>query len=480
MPLSTRRLLAAPLQQGHPNLANWLARVLPSWLHKTGEGSYRPGPYQLGDGWLSATAGRFSNFWQMGYSVQSYGEANAMVEACVSAYAQTVAMCPGDHWRATPEGGRERVTNSALSRIIRQPNDYQSISDFLLNLTHALYEKGEGFAYAARNGRGEIEELHLMPIAQPLIGTDGSIFYHLGGNDIAERRFDFSLPVPARDVLHVRLHTPRHPLKGVSPILASVLERALAGAALNQQVTFYLNQARPSFMLESDQKLTKAQTDQLRERWNEQTQGENAGGTPILAWGLKAKPVSVSPADARLADMLKIANESIALAFRMPLAVLGLGATTFANTEALMSSWKASGLGFALNHIEEAFGHLFRLTGQPDEYLEFDTEALMRSNFKDRIDGLARGVISGIFAPDEARNKEGLPRVPGGVGAEPRVQQQVVPLSYGHKMEPPDNSVAPPAPAPEPIETTEDEDAARSYYSRHIDGLVAQHSERLH
>ena len=73
------------------------------------EGEYRPGPYQLSDGgWLSAKAGRFWNFWQMGYSAQPYGEAGAMVEACISAYAQTIAMCPGDHWETTLDGGRKR------------------------------------------------------------------------------------------------------------------------------------------------------------------------------------------------------------------------------------------------------------------------------------------------------------------------------------------------------------------------------------
>lgn len=423
---------------------------------KAREGGYRPGPYVTNDGWISKKAGQFWNFWQMGYNAQPYGDSSAMVEACISAYAQTVAMCPGDHWKTTTDGGRTRVTTSALSRVLRKPNDYQSISDFLLNLTRTLYEKGEAFAYAgSRNDRKEIAELHLMQHGKPLIGSDGSIFYNLSGNDIAERRFDLHTPVPARDVLHVRLHTPRHPLKGVSPILATVLERAMAGAAMNQQVAFYLNQARPSFMLETEAQLTKEQTEQLRERWNEQTQGDAAGGTPILAWGLKAKPVTIGAKDAELAALLKITDQSIALAFRMPMAVLGVGDTPFASTEALMSSWRASGLGFALNHIEEAFGLLFNLKGQPDEYLEFDTEALMRSNFKDRIEGLARGVISGIYAPDEARNKEGLPVVAGGVGAEPRVQQQVVPLSYGAAMQPP--AVATTTPEPTPATDVQDE-----------------------
>lgn len=432
-----------------------LGRMLPGFLRRHAEGEPRPGPWMLSDGWLPTSVGKFLNFWQMGRDVQPYGAANAMVEACISAYAQTAAMCPGDHWRTKEDGGRERITTSALARVLRRPNDYQTISDFLMNLTRRLYEHGEAFAFAVRNDRNEVDQLHLMMHGMPLIGADGSIFYGLGGNEIAERRFALGLPVPARDVLHVRLHTPRHPLRGVSPILATVLERAMAGAALNQQVAFYINQARPSFMLETDQQLNAEQTEALRKRWNEQTQGENAGGTPILAWGLKAKPVTIGAKDAELAALLKITDQSIALAFRMPLAVLGIGDTPFASTEALMSSWKASGLGFCLNHIEEALGQLFRLKGQPDEYVEFDTAALMRSNFKDLIEGLSRSVISGIHSSDDARSEIGLPSTPGGFGRMPRVQQQVVPLDWHERQLTAPQQPEPPAPDASPDPTTD-------------------------
>lgn len=146
--------------------------------------------------------------------------------------------------------------------------------------------------------------------------------------------------------------------------------------------------------------------------------------------------------DGDLASLLKMTDQNIAIAFRIPLQILGVGDTPFASTEALMAQWKASGLGFALNHIEEAFGQMFQLTGQPDEYLEFDTDALMRSNFKELIDGLSKSVISGMHSPDEARNQVGLPIVPGGFGKMPRVQTQVQPLDY----EPPTPAKALPPP----------------------------------
>jgi HK97 family phage portal protein len=423
------------------------------------EGGRTSGPYALSDGWLPA--GSALNWWQTGGTILPYGESSAMVEACVSAYAQTVAMCPGDHWRKLENGGRERVAGSALSRVIRRPNDYQSISDFLLNLTRRLYSHGEAFAVATRNDRGEIAELHLMRTGYAMLAAGGEIFYSLGGNEVVDARFSFASPVPARDVLHVRLHTPRHALKGVSPVLSTLLDQELAGAALSQQVQFYLNQARPSFMLETDQVLTREKATELRHLWNEQTQGANAGKTPILTAGLKAKPVTSTPSDSQLAELLKMGEQNVALAFRVPLQVLGIGGAMPGSTELLMQSWIASGLGFALNHIEEAFGLLFRLRGMPDEYLEFDTRALLRSAFREQMEGLFRGVIGGIYSPDEARALVDLAAVEGGHGSMPRVQQQVVPLSYGTEMKPPDpNKAAAPAPAAPASEPEEDADAA--------------------
>lgn len=423
-----------------------LTRIASAFGLKAAEGAYRPGPYFLSSGWLSAKAGKFLNWWQMGHSLRPYGEGGAMVEACVSAYAQTVAMCPGTHWYSTGDGGRESVTTSALARILIEPNDYQSMSDLLLNMTRRLYEGGECFGLAVRNNRFEVAEIHWMRNGFPMLADDGSIFYRLSGNEIVERRFDLSAPIPARDVLHIRLHTPRHPLRGESPILAAALDMALSGAALSQQVAFYVNGARPSVYLETAEKLTAPEAQDLRQRWNDQTQGENAGGTPILAWGLQAKTVDFKAGDGQLADMLKLSDQAVALAFRVPLQILGIGGTPFASTEALMSSWKATGLGFCLNHIEEAFGRLFGLEGFPYEYLELDTNALLRSSFKEMIDALSTGTRR-VMTLNEARKMIDLPKKPG--GDEILVQIQDVPLSAAGKAAATPPAVSAPAtPAP--------------------------------
>jgi len=418
---------------------------------KAVEGSFRPGPYYLPitGGWLPD--GAALNWWQQGYLPQYATTQSAMVEACVSAYSQTVAMCPGDHWRSKTNGGRDRVTTSALARILRYPNAYQTISDFLLNMVRSLYTTGNAYALGLRNDRFECDSLHIMhpTISRPRLAEGGEIFYWLGGNDVIARMFgEPMVMVPQRDVLHIKLHYEQRyprPLIGESPICAAYQNIMTSQMIAQQQNSFYMNEARPSAVLSTDLVLDKDQVQALRDRWNEQVKGIAKGGTPILTAGLKVSPWAVAGRDASTAEILKLSNEQIALAFRMPLQILGISGAPAGSTEMLMQNWIATGLGFCLNHVEECMGNFFGLKGQPDEYLEFNTNVLLRSLLKDRIEALVRGVQGGVYSPNEARNAENLPDVP--FGDEPRVQQQVVPLSAaGAIPAAPPSPSAPPAP----------------------------------
>ena len=303
-----------------------LSRILRPFSGKSLEGQYREGPYYLPytNGYLSADVGQWLNWWQMGYDPQG-GGTSAMVEACVNAYSQTVSMCPGDHWRAKANGGRERVTNSDLSRVIKEPNDYQSISDFLLNLVRSLYVDGNAYALALRNNRFEVDSLHLMHAksSTPIV-RDGEIFYSLGGNEIISQRIagasDRIITVPARDVLHVKFHTSiPNSLKGESPLRAVGLDLATSNEMAAQNLAFYRNQAKPSFVLTTDQKYTAEQMKALHDAMNNRSRGENQGKTMIFTDGMKPVPISMSAQDSQMVEIMRLADQRIAIALGVPL-----------------------------------------------------------------------------------------------------------------------------------------------------------------
>jgi len=452
-------------------------RLLGAPQTKAAEGEYRPGPYIVTnpDGYLPDAWGRYLNYWQLGYDPIS-GGSSAVVQACVQAYAQTIAMCPGDHWRGLADGGRERVSNSALSRILRKPNDYQSRSDFILNLARDLYLHGNTYALAFRNQRFEVESLHSFdPKSSRPVVIKGEIFYELAGNVIIEsdrRGFGFSqygpgIVVPARDCLHIKLEAKAgDPLVGIAPLRHAGASIAAQNLIASQLINVFGSMSRPAGVIETEQNLSKEQADGLRARFNEAWRGIDnlGGGPPILTNGFKFHGISMSAKDTELAVAARLTQDDIFMVFGVPPAILGLtDKGSFASTEALMQFWLSRGLGFALNHIETALDQFFGLKGWPDDYSELDTHALLRVAYKDRIDALTRGVQGGIYSPNEARAAEDLGAVEA--GDEPRVQQQVVPLSAWDAAPPatprPD---APPAapPAAGDEEELEDEDEAEA------------------
>ena len=433
-----------------------LARLIPRQkANPAGEGNWHPGPYTVSGGVLPSAWGQFLNYWQMDYDPIQL-PSNSIVEACTWAYIRAVAQLPGHHKKELGNGGTETVTTSALSRVLRAPNGYQSPSDFLVHLVRSLLLTGNSYWIAQRNDRHEVTALHWTDPrhcrvrearvqGQPF----SEVFYEISDNPLLKFESIASTPgviIPARDVFHVKLATPCHPLVGETWLKALALELANRNSIGNAASTFANNQSRPSGVITTDLVLTSAQTAELKERWNAASVGLNAGGVPILTHGLKFQPMGMSNEDAQLIEQLKLNDRTVAAVFGVPPMLVGIseGGST-KSAEAQMAEWLSSGLGWLINHIEVSLDQFFGLDVVPAgrEWTEYDTRILLRAAFAERIEGLVRGVQGGVFSPNEARELEGYKAVEA--GDEPRVQQQLVPLSW----EPPE-----PAPAVASVQET--------------------------
>ena len=389
------------------------------------------------------------NFWQEDKHLDACGE-NTAVEACVSAITQTIAMMPLQHWHIDGDGGKTRMTG-AVARVLRRPNSYQTQTDFILNLLRGELMTGNGVAYVTRNNRNEITHMHLIPpkSAVPYVDPDSNeVFYSVSGNPMIYT--DDGLMIPARDILHIRSNTPGHPLIGETPLAAAGMAAAAGNAVQGHNAHFTRNMARPSGVLETDIKMSKEEIAFLRAAWKDHTTGNNSGGTPILTHGLGWKPMTLNAVDSEMIALYKLTVLDIARVFRVPPPVIGaMESSTFNNVEAMMKSWIATGLGYTIRHIEESLDRLFDLP--PTQEIMFDTDVLLRSDFAARMDGLSKGVQAGIFSPNEARRKEGLPEAKD--GEEPRLQQQVVPLSFHYQEQ---NKPQPVTEEQPPMATEED------------------------
>lgn len=418
------------------------------------------------------------NFWQEGKD-PIHLEACSAVEAGVSAYAQTVAMLPGMVWQRRDDNGLKALPDSPLAKVLANPNDYQTRSDFILNQVRALYFRGNAYAFGPKDRDGITTSLH--PIhpdhVAPYVNRDtNDIFWSVAPTDLTpgakEWPLDNARLVPDEFIWHVHMATPFHPLCGVSPLTSCALSIATNVNMNRQTLAFLANMSRPSGTLNTDLKMSAANVEELRQRWKAHSQGDGIGGTPILTHGLKWTALNLDAPDSQLIEFYKLSIADIARALRIPLPLIGvMDQATFNNAETLMQFWKASGLGWLLEHIELSLDKFFGLP--QGQFCEFDTDALLRSEFKTRIDALARGVQGGIYSPNEARAREGLPEVDG--GEMPRVQQQLVALDW----EPPEPA-EPAAPAlPAPAANDEDDGGELTQQVERAFGVLGGHVVEL-
>lgn len=413
-------------------------------------------------------------WWQadmpLGNAVADY-EKFGPVYTCVAIIAQDLSRIPLMHVRVGENKKQEVVTNTAPPRLFRRPNRYQTRSDFILYLMRSLLMDGNAYAIVgSRNMRGEIESLYpitptsIWPHVEP---NSGEYFYRMGSDASTElAEWDPAQAwIGPEDVLHVRLQTPRHPLIGESPLVAAMYP-TLAGQQINaHNAAFFSNMSRPSGVLRHPGRLKPEAMSRIKERWMQLTQGPATGEPAVLAEGMEWQQLQMSAVDAELAESFKLSERQIFQIYRIPGFLggdLSEGAT-FSNVESLTRFYLQSCLGFYVDHLEEALTTFFRLP--PNENILFDLEpALLRGDMKERMEAYGKAIQNGVFAPNEARARENLPPVKD--GDDPRVQQQLVPLSYGVNLQPPTpgNPSGAPKPEPEPEDEEEPTDDEKSLH----------------
>jgi HK97 family phage portal protein len=403
--------------------------------------------------------GSLEDGWQRNLDVSGYGARTVpAVYACGMVIARSVGQCYPKHIRAT-NAKFEDVTTSAAYRVLKNPNGYQTTPDFLVNIVASTLFDGEAYALAVRNDRNEISALHPLPrgACSPLIDEETrEVFYAIGASPLAPGGTDFI--APARDVLALRFHTPRHPLIGESPIKAAALAIGINVALSKSQAAFFSNMNRPSGILSTDLQLNREQVATLRAAFEDQSQGMAAGKIPVLAGGLKFQPISINSQDAQLVEAQRMSIEDICRVFGVPPPLVGdLTHATLNNAETLVQHFLSMSLGSYLEHIERALDRVFGLDGGK-EYIELDTSALLRTDFAGRVEGLTKAVTQGLMTPNEAREREGLGPIDAGDNL--FMQRQNTPINLleqlaVNELAPPEPAPAAPAePAPVPVEDT--------------------------
>jgi len=217
---------------------------------------------------------------------------------------------------------------------------------------------------------------------------------------------------------------------GESPIKAAMMAISTNVALSKSQAAFFTHMSRPSGILsyqgtQDRPFLDKGQMESLKQAWAAASQDWNQGKTPILGANMRFQPMGVSSQDAELIQAQRMSLEDICRCFGVPGPLVGdLSNATLSNAETLMQSFLSMSLGAYIEQVERTLDRAFDLP--ENEFVELDTQALLRTNFEGRIQGLVKGIQGGLFTPNEGRAVEGFGPVEGGDSA--YLQRQMVPI----------------------------------------------------
>jgi HK97 family phage portal protein len=378
-------------------------------------------------GWYSIFES-FPGAWQRNIRVdhESVLAYNA-VFACMTLIAGDVAKNRVKLVALDSDGIWSETTNAAFSPVLRKPNGFQTRIQFWENWMLSKLSRGNAYVLKQRDNRGVVVALYVLDPnrVKPLVTTDGAVYYELQDDNLAGLDGG-GVVVPASEIIHDRFNCLFHPLVGVSPIFACGLAATQGLAIQNQSANLFSNGARPGGLLIAPGRIDPDNAKRLKEYWDNNFAGENAGKVAVLGDGMKYEGLSVDPNDAQLIEQLKWTAEVVCSTFHVPPYKIGVGALpSYNNVQALNVEYYSQCLQVHIEAAElcldEGLGIGWGVTTNGSTYgTEFDLENLLRMDSVTQIQVLKEA--AGILSPNEMRAK--LDRKPAKGGDSPMVQQQ--------------------------------------------------------
>jgi HK97 family phage portal protein len=304
------------------------------------------------------------------------------------------------------------TTNAAYSPVLRKPNHFQNRIQFFESWVLSKLQRGNALILKQRDRRGVVVRLYVLDwtLVTPLVAEDGSVFYQLNTDNLSGIP-EASITVPAREVIHDRFNCFFHPLIGLSPIFAGGLAAMHGLSIQNDSTMFFQNGAQPGGVLTAPGAISDETAARLKEKWDTNFTGKNAGKVAVLGDGLKYEAMKAKATDAQLIEQLKWSAEVVCSVYHVPPYKIGVGAMpTVNNVQSLNIEYYSQCLQVLIEAIElcldEGLG-----TGETLG-TEFDLEGLLRMDSVTQMEVLEKA--SGVLTIDEKRRKLDLKPVTGG------------------------------------------------------------------
>ena len=338
------------------------------------------------------------------------------VYACVRLLGDTISSLPlGAYVRR----GRARISYAAAygetPYWVNTPNPETSRIEFYEQVISSLNIHGNAFILTVRDDNNEVVEVYCLnpdDVRIRRLRPNEPLVYEVQTRD---EQGSYTQILTNNEMLHIPLFRLPGSHYGLGPIAAARLTIGAAMAADTYAAAYFGNAANPGGVIEIPGELTEEQAQDIGRDWNITHTGPyRAGKIGVLSGGASFKPLTLNAQDAQLLDTRRFNVEDIARLFRVPISLLGhpvAGAMSFASVEAQNLSFVQHSLRPLLERLEQAFSTLLP---EPDGFIKFNLDALLRGTTLERYEAYTKGLREGFLSLNDVHAMEDMAPIPDG------------------------------------------------------------------
>lgn len=376
-----------------------------------------------GRGWWPIIRESFPGAWQRNVDIQCQDVLSySTVWACVTLIASDIAKLWIQLVERDADGIWTETESPAFSPVLRKPNRYSTRIKFIEYWILSKLIRGNTYVLKARDNRNVVQALYILDPSRVmvLVAPDGEVFYQLILDQLSGIPSE-GLTVPATEIIHDIMVPLYHPLVGVSPIYACGLAAMQGLKIQTNSEEFFANKSQPGGVLTAPGNIDIETAKRVKEHWESNFSGANAGRVAVLGDGLTYEPMAMTAHDAQLIEQLRWTGNTVCSCYHVPPYMVGIGPMpSYNNIQALNQQYYSQALQNLIESLELCLDEGLEL---PKPFgVQFDLDALLRMDTLTATESAAKGIGAGFLKPNEARAKFDLKPVKG--GDTPYLQQQ--------------------------------------------------------
>ena len=312
-----------------------------------------------------------------------------------------------------------------VCKLLRRPNNFQNRIQFVTNWQLSKLIFGNTYVLKRRDVRGAVTSMTVLhpEKVEILVSDSGEVFYRLSHDKLSQvgDRLNEMVTVPSTEMIHDLVNPLYHPLVGVSPLYAAHLSASKGINIDNASNGFFANNSQPGGLLIAPTRITEEDAKSLKDYWDNNFTGDNAGKIAVLGNDLQYTPLAVSANDSQLIDQLKWSADTIATVYGIPTYMLSPSSEPkYDNVQALKVEYYSRCLQIHIESMELLLHEGLGLSTK--ERINANLDSLLRMDGPAQMELISSGRKAGVYSPNEGRQKVNLKPVEG--GEYPYLQQQ--------------------------------------------------------